>query len=195
MKLVFATNNANKVMEIQQLLGDTYKLQSLEDIGCTEDIEETGTTLHENAAIKSRYVYEHFGLDCFADDTGLLVQSLNDEPGVYSARYAGPQKNAGDNMDLLLHKLQHTGERSARFVTVISLMLSGNEYVFEGELHGHIIHEKRGTQGFGYDPVFVPEGDHRSLAELSMEEKNRISHRARAFRKLIAFLQEQKISY
>jgi XTP/dITP diphosphohydrolase len=188
MNLVFATNNANKAREIQHLVGHSYTIQTLVDIGCTTDIEENGNTLTENASIKSRYVFTHYGVNCFADDTGLETEALNGEPGVYSARYAGEQKNAADNIKLLLNKLDGVANRSARFVTVISLVLDGKEYFFEGELRGKIITEMRGTNGFGYDPVFVPEGYTQTLAELTLDEKNRISHRARAFTRLQDFL-------
>lgn len=191
MKLIFATNNANKALEIQHLIGNNYIIQTLKDIGCTEDIEETGLTLKENASIKSHYVANHFNVSCFADDTGLVVDALNGKPGVFSARYAGAQKNDNDNMQLLLQNLEGKENRSARFLTVISLLLNETEYFFEGELRGTIITEKRGTNGFGYDPVFMPDGYNNTLAELSLAEKNRISHRAKAFNKLRAFLAER----
>jgi XTP/dITP diphosphohydrolase len=186
--LVFATHNAHKAQEIQRVVGDAYLIQTLTDIGCTEDIAETGTTLDENARIKSRYVYETYGLDCFADDTGLEVEALDGRPGVYSARFAGPQRSDQDNMVLLLQQLQDKPSRNAQFRTVISLITGGKESLFEGVLKGEIIREQKGSNGFGYDPVFMPEGENRTLAEMTMDEKNSISHRARAMQKLIAFL-------
>jgi XTP/dITP diphosphohydrolase len=188
MNLVFATNNENKAKEIQQLIGNAYTIKTLKNIGCTADIEETGKTLHENASIKSNYVASHFKINCFADDTGLLVDALNGAPGVYSARYAGEQKNADDNMNLLLKNVLTNENRTAKFVTVISLIIDEKEYFFEGELKGEIIMEKRGENGFGYDPIFVPDNYTKTLAELSLNEKNSISHRAIAFNKLRDFL-------
>ncbi len=186
--LVFATHNLNKAAEIQQLLGDTFQLKTLDDIGCFEDIPETGLTLEENAGIKSRHVFEKYGLDCFADDTGLEVAALNHEPGVFSARYAGLQKNDQDNMDLLLLNLQQHTNRSAHFRTVISLIQNGSECVFEGILPGTICKEKAGTNGFGYDPVFKPNGFDGTLAQMELADKNKISHRAIAMGKLISYL-------
>lgn len=188
MNLVFATNNPNKAKEIQHLIGDMYTIKTLSEIGCDEDIVEDGRTLHENALLKSRFVSKKFLTDCFADDTGLLVEVLNGEPGVYSARYAGEQKNADDNMDLLLKNLSGISNRNASFITVISLIYNGQEYFFEGELKGKIATEKKGSNGFGYDPVFIPNGSNKTLAEFTLEEKNRISHRALAFNKLCDFL-------
>ncbi len=188
MNLIFATNNENKAKEIQHLIGNSYTIKTLKDIGCMEDIEETGKTLHENASIKSNYVVSHFKINCFADDTGLLVDGLNDAPGVYSARYAGERKNADDNMNLVLKNLLMNENRAAKFVTVISLKIDGEEFFFEGELKGKIITEKRGENGFGYDPIFVPDNYTKTLAELSIHEKNIISHRAIAFNKLRKFL-------
>jgi XTP/dITP diphosphohydrolase len=187
-ELVFATHNANKAKEIQHLVGDRFMIRTLTDIGCTEDIPETGSTLEENASIKSRYVYDTYGLNCFADDTGLEVKALDGAPGVYSARYAGDARNDNANMDLLLQRLQHNAQRDARFRTVISLRINGTETLFEGELTGRIRESKAGSNGFGYDPVFEPHGDDRSLAQMELAEKNSISHRAKAFARLIAFL-------
>lgn len=189
--LVFATHNQHKAAEIQKLVGDSIRIQSLDDIGCAEEISETGETLTENAAIKSHYVAQTYKLDCFADDTGLEVDALNGAPGVYSARFAGSQRSDDDNMNLLLSKLADTSNRKACFHTVISLIWEGREYQFDGYLHGEILTEKRGTHGFGYDPVFRPEGDTRTLAEMTMDEKNTISHRARAMQKLLDFLKER----
>lgn len=186
--LVFATHNAHKAQEIQQLVGSQYLIKTLTDIGCMDDIAETGNTLTENAQIKSRFVYEKFGLDCFADDTGLEVDILSGSPGVYSARYAGPQRSDQDNMRLLLKNLEGKSDRKAQFRTVISLIMSGNEMLFEGVLRGVINTTPTGDNGFGYDPIFEPEGTTLTLAQISLEEKNKISHRARAMQQLITYL-------
>ncbi len=191
MKLVFATNNKNKLDEIKQLLNSSMNILSLEDIDCKEDIPETGNTIEINARQKSNYIYEKYGLDCFADDTGLEVEALNGDPGVYSARYAGEEKNAENNMQLVLQKLTNISNRKARFKTVISLMLNGEEYQFEGIVDGYITESVLGNKGFGYDPIFRPEGYTQTFAELAQEEKNKISHRGRAVAKLISFLKEQ----
>lgn len=188
MELVFATHNKHKAAEINQLLGSSFIIKTLPEIGCTEDIDETGSTLQENASLKSLFIARQYKVNCFADDTGLMVRHLNGEPGVYSARYAGKQKLDADNMDLLLTNLKGVTDRSAYFETCISLRLNGQEYLFRGILNGHITTEKKGTNGFGYDPIFVPEGMRKTLAELTSEEKNNISHRAIATSKLIAFL-------
>jgi XTP/dITP diphosphohydrolase len=189
MKLCFATNNPNKLKEIVELLPDGMELVGLTDIGIDEDIPETGATLAENSALKAQYVFERIGIAVFADDTGLEVAALNGAPGVYSARYAGSQRNANDNMDLLLKNLADASDRSACFKTVITYIDSdGNVRAFEGRVDGRIIFDKRGTGGFGYDPIFVPEGEQRTFAEMSGEEKNRISHRARAFEKFLNYL-------
>ena len=190
MKLCFATNNLNKLKEIQALLGDQFELVTLSDIGCEADIPEPFETIAENSAAKARYVWEHYGINCFADDTGLEVTALNGEPGVYSARYAGPQRNSEDNIDLLLRKLADESDRSARFLTVITLVMDGKYQQFEGTVHGHIIDEKRGSNGFGYDPVFVPEDLSQTFAEMTLEEKSLLSHRARAFAALVGFLKQ-----
>lgn len=186
--LVFATNNANKLAEIQAMLSKQYRLQDLKSIGCLVDIPENEETLSGNALAKARYVKEHFGLDCFADDTGLEIDALNGEPGVYSARYAGGEKDANANMDLVLDKLAQKADRTARFITVIALIMNGQEYVFEGRVEGKIITEKRGAQGFGYDPIFMPDGFDVTFAEMGMTEKAEISHRGRAVTKLVEFL-------
>lgn len=188
MKLVFATGNVNKAKEIRSMLPDGTELLTLKDLDLKEDIPETAATLEGNAKLKANYIVEHFGIDCFADDTGLEVQALNNEPGVYSARYAGEQKSSEDNMNLLLEKLEGKSDRSARFRTVIALYIDGKMHTFEGIVNGMIIEEKRGDQGFGYDPIFVPEGYTTTFAEMSMTEKNSVSHRARAFRKMFDFL-------
>jgi len=194
MNLIFATNNIHKAKEIQQLIGVSFTIKTLHEIGCDDDIVENGKTLKENASIKSNFVFEKYKLNCFADDTGLIVDALNGEPGVYSARYAGEQKNADDNMNLLLKNLKNKAIRKASFVTVISLKINKKEYFFEGELKGEIGFDKKGEKGFGYDPIFIPEGYANTLAELSLEEKNKISHRAIAFNQLRDFLKQENIS-
>lgn len=191
MKLVFASNNPNKIKEIQQMLPESITILSLEDIGCTEDIPETAETIEGNAILKANYVTEKYGYDCFADDTGLEVEALDGEPGVYSARYAGEQKNADDNMNKLLLNLKNKDNRKAQFKTVISLNLNNNQYLFSGIVKGNITTKKTGTQGFGYDPIFVAENDTRTFAQLSIEEKAIISHRGIAVKQLILFLQQQ----
>lgn len=188
MKLVFATGNINKANEIRSMLPEETELLTLKDLDLNEDIPETSPTLEGNAIQKAQYIVEHFGMDCFADDTGLEVFALNNEPGVYSARYAGEQKNSEDNMDLLLKNLEGKSDRSARFRTVIALHLNGEMHTFEGIVNGTIIREKRGDKGFGYDPIFIPEGFTTTFAEMSMEDKNAVSHRARAFNKMFDFL-------
>mgnify|MGYP000755215844 FL=1 len=188
-KLVFATNNAHKLDEISSILGEKVELLSLKDIHCHVDIPETADTLEGNAMLKAEYIYKNYGLDCFADDTGLEVEALNGAPGVYSARYAGGEgHNAEANMLKLLHELEGKDNRRAQFRTAISLILDEKEYLFEGIIKGEIIKEKRGDSGFGYDPVFVPEGYDRTFAELGNEIKNQISHRALAVNKLCEFL-------
>ena len=189
MKLVFASNNKNKMAEIKQMLPKTIELLSLEDIGCTEDIPETAETIEGNAILKANYVTEKYGYPCFADDTGLEVEILNGEPGVYSARYAGEQKNASDNMDKLLDNLKDKTDRKAQFKTIITLNINNEQHLFEGIIKGEIISEKRGTKGFGYDPIFVPEGFSTTFAEMEMSEKAKLSHRGIATRKLISFLE------
>ena len=189
-KLVLATNNAHKLEEVAAILGDQVELLSLNDIGCQADIPETAETLEGNALLKSSYIYKNYHLDCFADDTGLEVKALNGAPGVYSARYAGGEgHDAQANMLKLLHELDGKENRKAQFRTAISLILDGKEYLFEGVIKGEIIKEKRGDSGFGYDPVFMPEGYDRTFAELGNDIKNQISHRALAVQKLCEFLQ------
>lgn len=188
LRLVFATHNTNKAREIQTLMPQGVHILSLDDIGCEEDIPETGSTLEENALLKARYVWGKFGISCFADDTGLEVDALNGEPGVYSARFAGEAKDADANMDLLLNKLGENTNRTARFKTAMALILHGEEHVFDGIVEGQITHERRGTEGFGYDPIFEPEGKERTFAQMSLEEKNSMSHRARALEKMIHFI-------
>ncbi len=188
MKIVFATNNPNKLKEIQALMPDGVDILSLKDIGCTEDIPETGNTLEANAFQKAHYLKEHYGYDCFADDTGLEIEALNGAPGVYSARYAGPQRSAEDNMSKILNKLQGKENRKAQFRTAIALILNEEEHLFEGKVDGHISEDRQGDEGFGYDPIFLPENDQRSFAQMSMEEKGEISHRGRAVKKLVEYL-------
>lgn len=191
-KLVFATNNAHKLEEISAILGDKVEILSLKDIHCQVDIPETADTLEENSLLKAQYVREHYGMDCFADDTGLEVEALNGAPGVYSARYAGGEGHDSEaNMRRLLKELEEKENRKARFRTVIALILNGEVHQFEGTVEGHILREKRGSSGFGYDPVFVPEGYTESFAELGEDIKNQISHRARAVQKLAEFLKTE----
>ncbi len=188
--IVFATRNLNKIKEVSPLLSDKIKLQSLDDIGCDDILPETSPTIPENALEKARFVYQNYKVDCFAEDTGLEVEALNGEPGVYSARYAGPAHDDEANMSLLLANLKGEEDRQARFYTVIALIIDGKEHTFEGEARGSIIHHKKGNQGFGYDPLFMPEGYNRTFAQMSAEEKNAISHRGKAVKKLIDFLNQ-----
>ena len=190
-KIVFATNNKHKLDEIREILGKNFEIVSLKDIGCDVDIPETGNTLEDNALQKAEYIKQHYGMDCFADDTGLEVEALNGAPGVHSARYAeGTDHDSNANMDKLLKELGNNNNRKARFRTVIALLLNGETYQFEGIVNGYIAYEKHGTEGFGYDPIFVPEGYDHSFAELGMDIKNHISHRARAVKKLADFLHQ-----
>lgn len=190
MKLVFASNNKNKIREIQLLLPSNIEVLSLEDIGCTADIPETANTIEGNAILKANYVTENYGFACFADDTGLEVNALNGAPGVHSARYAGGQKNDSDNMDLLLENLKNETNKKAQFKTVIALNLVDQpQQLFTGIIKGTIIKEKVGNHGFGYDPIFVAEGYSETFAQLTIEEKSRISHRGLAVQQLITFLQ------
>lgn len=189
-QIVFATNNPHKVEEVRNKLNGLFEIRTLSEIGCTDDIPETSDTLQGNAGQKSHYLFDRFHCDCFADDTGLEVEALDGAPGVYSARYAGPAKDSEANIDKLLTELNGKANRRAKFRTVISLILDGEEYLFEGSVSGTILTERHGKQGFGYDPVFQPDGFDRSFAELSMEEKNKISHRGKAIEKLICFLKD-----
>lgn len=188
--LCFATNNQHKIQEVRAHLGSDFQLVGLEEIGCTVELPEEQPTLEGNSFQKAEYVYKNFGVSCFADDTGLEVEALQGAPGVYSARYAGEQRSAEDNMKLLLKNLSTSQNRKARFKTVITLITPEFTKQFEGTVTGQIIQEHRGTGGFGYDPIFLPDGYNKTLAEMSMEEKNAISHRARAVNKLIEFLKE-----
>ncbi len=187
-EIVFATNNQHKLDEIRKITGGRLRILSLADIDCHEEIEETGSTLEENALIKAGFVREKYGYDCFADDTGLEVGALDGAPGVYSSRYAGNGCNPADNMDKLLSALKGAENRSAQFRTVIALVINGKEHLFDGVIKGKIIEEKRGTTGFGYDPIFMPDGYDKTFAELGNEVKNSISHRALAMEKLVGFL-------
>jgi XTP/dITP diphosphohydrolase len=191
MQLVFATHNLHKLEEVKTLLHSNITVLSLKDINYTDEIEENETTLEGNALIKAKTIFKSIQENCFADDSGLLVDALNGEPGVYSARYAGSQKNDNDNMNKLLDKLKDIENRKAQFKTVLALILNEKEYLFEGIVHGVIAHEKKGTQGFGYDPIFIPEGFSKSFAELTSSEKSMISHRSIALKKLITFLQNK----
>jgi len=188
MELVFATGNQNKAKEIQLLIPNTIKILSLIDIHCLEEIPETQATIEGNASQKAFYVYEKYQQNCFADDTGLEIEALNGQPGVFSARYAGDAKNANDNMDKVLLELKGIGNRKARFKTVISLVINGEELQFEGIVDGTILIEKRGGSGFGYDPIFLPDGSSKSFAEMELAEKNKNSHRAAAVKKLVEYL-------
>jgi XTP/dITP diphosphohydrolase len=192
MQLVFASNNKNKILEIQSILPDTIEILSLESIGCHEDIPETASTIEGNAILKANYVTQKYGFNCFADDTGLEVDSLNGEPGVYSARYAGEQRNDDDNMNKLLDSLTNKSNRKAQFKTVIAFNLNGKQHLFTGIARGEITLEKLGNQGFGYDPIFKPEEYQETFAQLSLEIKNKISHRGKATQQLIDFLKLYK---
>lgn len=187
-KLVFATNNKHKLEEARKILEGMVEILSLAEIGCNDDIPETATTLEGNALIKARYIKEHYGYDCFADDTGLLVDALDGAPGVYSARYAGEECNPQKNMEKLLSELEGIEQRAAAFVTCVALTLRGSEHIFMGEIAGEITKEAKGTAGFGYDPIFKPFGYDKTFAELGDDTKNSISHRAKAMAKLAQFL-------
>lgn len=188
MKLVFATNNIYKLNELRAILGSEFELLSLADIGCSEEIPEEQATLEGNASQKAFFVYNNYGYDCFADDTGLETEALGGEPGVYSARYAGEEKNPEANMDKLLNNMAKIKNRKARFRTVVSLVIKGNETQFEGIVTGEILNEKRGREGFGYDPLFRPDGYEKTFAQMSLADKNKISHRGQAVRKLAKYL-------
>ncbi len=190
-KLVFATHNLNKLREVQQMLGNTFSILSLSDINCQEDIPETQPTIEGNALQKARYVFENYGVDCFADDTGLEIEALDGRPGVFSARYAGEPKDDEANIQKVLSELNGNENRNARFKTVFALIINSKEYLFEGTVEGFIASEKHGHSGFGYDPVFFPKGYTESFAQMTAAEKNRISHRGLATQKLVSFLSEQ----
>lgn len=191
MKLVFASNNKNKIQEIQALVPSDFHILSLDDIGCTEEIPETADTIEGNAILKANYVTHNYGYPCFADDTGLEVEALNGAPGVYSARYAGEQKSAEDNMNKLLHELHQISNRKANFKTIICLNINGSQHLFTGIINGEITTEKIGANGFGYDPIFIADGTNKTFAELSMQEKASISHRGIAVAQLLAFLSKK----
>lgn len=186
-ELIFATNNAHKLDEVQAIVGEQFLLKSLADIDCHDDIPETGVTFHENAKQKTDFLVNKYGLNCFGDDSGLEIDALNGEPGVYSARYSGT-RDMQKNISVVLEKLTHESNRNARFKTVISLYLNQQQYFFEGSIEGKIIMELKGTDGFGYDPIFIPNGFSKTFAEMTAEEKNKISHRAIAVSKLAEFL-------
>lgn len=188
--LVFATNNQHKLDEVQAIIGSAFQLKSLKDIGCADEIPETGVTFEENALQKSRYIFDHFHVNCFSDDSGLEVEALNNEPGVYSAHYSG-SRDTETNMQLVLDKLGSNPNRNARFRCVISLLLDGKEYFFEGSVEGTIAEQRSGTAGFGYDPIFCPLGYKETFSEMSSEEKNKISHRGKAMAKFVEFLSKQ----
>ncbi|GGB67615.1 non-canonical purine NTP pyrophosphatase [Flavobacterium suaedae] len=193
MKLVFASNNKNKVKEIKHQLPSSIEILTLEDIGCTEDIPETAETIEGNAILKANYITEKYGYNCFADDTGLEVEALNGAPGVYSARYAGEEKNAEANMEKLLNELRDKSNRNAQFKTVIALNLNGEQLLFTGIAKGEITVNKQGNEGFGYDPIFKPEGKNITFAEISLEEKTKLSHRGKAVTALTQFLKNINI--
>tara|TARA_B100000809_G_scaffold228064_1_gene240823 strand:+ start:131 stop:700 length:570 start_codon:yes stop_codon:yes gene_type:complete len=188
MQLVFATNNKNKIKEIKSLLPDSLEILSLDDINCSEDIPETSDTITGNALQKAKHVFDNYGYNCFADDTGLEIEAINGEPGIYSARYAGEQKSAEDNMDKVLTNLKDQTNRKAHFKTVIALIIDGKESLFEGVAEGEITETKSGAEGFGYDPIFKPEGYNTTFSEMSLDEKNGISHRGKAVQQLINYL-------
>lgn len=192
MKLVFATNNQNKLKEVQEMLPTSIELLSLKDINCFDEIDETETTLEGNAKLKADYITKKFGYNCFADDTGLEVESLDSKPGVYSARFAGEPANAKNNMQKLLSELENKTNRKAQFRTAICLNLDGKQFLFEGICTGEILTKKQGNKGFGYDPIFKPKGFSDSFAQMNSEEKNEISHRGLAIQKLVTFLTEYK---
>ena len=190
-QLVFATNNTHKLRELGEILKGEFALLSLNDISCSDDIPETGDTLEANASQKSHYIWDRYQIDCFSDDSGLEIAALNNEPGVRSARYAGEGRNSEDNIDKVLLKLSGENNRKACFRCIISLIIGGNEYLFEGRVDGAILTERKGTTGFGYDPIFLPEGYTQSFAEMDAGLKNSISHRGRAVQKLVRFLIEE----
>lgn len=192
MKICFATNNAKKIEEVKAALGSDYEIVSLQEVGCMEELPETGDTLEHNAFQKARYVKDNYGVDCFADDTGLEVEALQGAPGVYSGRFAGEPRSDARNLELLLEKMSDQPNRAAQFRTVIALILEGEEHAFEGIAVGEIVGRRIGTGGFGYDPIFRPNGFEKTFAELSLEEKNKISHRGQAVKNLISYLGNRK---
>lgn len=195
MKLIFATHNSNKAFEIQKLLPEHFQILTLNDIDFQEEIPENEPTIEANSAFKAQFIFNKFNLNCFADDTGLEIEALNGKPGVHSARYAGEERNSDANINLVLEELKGVENRNARFKTVITLIIHGEQYQFEGIVDGTIIKEKRGSNGFGYDPIFIPEDESKTFAEMNLNEKNKFSHRARAFEKMIAFLKSNSFKY
>ena len=193
MKLIFATHNSNKSIEIQKLLPEDFQVLTLDDIDFHEEIPENEPTIEGNSAFKAQFIYNKFEMNCFADDTGLEIEALNGRPGVHSARYAGENKNSDANIERVLEELNGSENRNARFKTVITLIIDGEQYIFEGIVNGRIIDEKRGTNGFGYDPIFIPENETRTFAEMELTEKNKFSHRARALETMIAFLKSNSL--
>lgn len=191
MKLIFATHNSNKAFEIQKLLPEHFQVLTLDDIDFHEEIPENEPTIEGNSAFKAQFIYNKFEMNCFADDTGLEIEALNGRPGVHSARYAGENKNSDANIERVLEELNGIENRNARFKTVITLIIDGEQYIFEGIVNGRIIDEKRGTNGFGYDPIFIPENEKRTFAEMELTEKNKFSHRAKALEKMIIFLSQK----
>jgi len=192
MKLLFATANSNKAFEIQKIVPEGFEILSLKDINFSEDIPETSSTIEGNALQKTNFIVDRFKIDCFSDDTGLEIDALDGQPGVYSARYAGDEKDPEKNMDLVLEKMKNVHNRNARFKTVIALYFNGTTHLFEGIVDGVIRHERSGQEGFGYDPIFEPTETGKTFAEMSIEEKNKISHRGRAFEKMVQFLKSEK---
>ena len=192
MKILFATANRNKAIEIQKIVPDGFEILSLKDINCSEEIPETSSTIEGNALQKTNYIVDKFNLNCFSDDTGLEIEALGGEPGVYSARYAGVEKDSEKNMDLVLENMKNCQNRRARFKTVIALYINGETHFFEGIVNGLIRYERSGDDGFGYDPIFEPENSGKTFGEMTIEEKNKISHRGRAFQKMIEFLKSQR---
>ena len=188
MKLIFATHNSNKAFEVQKLLPEHFHVLTLDDLIFFDEIPENEPTIEGNSAFKANFVFNKFNLNCFADDTGLEIEALKGRPGVHSARYAGEEKIADENMNLVLKELNQVSNRRARFKTIITLIIDGEQHIFEGIVNGRIIDEKRGTNGFGYDPIFIPENETKTFAEMGLSEKNKFSHRARALEKMIAFL-------
>ena len=192
MKLLFATANSNKAFEIQKIVPEGFEILSLKDINFTEDIPETSSTIEGNALQKTNFIVDRFKIDCFSDDTGLEIEALDGQPGVYSARYAGDEKDPEKNMNLVLEKMKNVHNRNARFKSVIALYFNGTTHLFEGIVNGVIRHERSGQEGFGYDPIFEPTETGKTFAEMSIEEKNKISHRGRAFEKMVQFLKSEK---
>ncbi|MBP8155798.1 MAG: RdgB/HAM1 family non-canonical purine NTP pyrophosphatase [Leadbetterella sp.] len=191
-EICLASNNAHKIVELQQMLGDTFLIKTMKDIGCEDDIEEYGTTFEQNSRIKADYIFDKFGVNVISDDSGLEVEALDNRPGVYSARYAGEPTNHKANIKKLLQELDGIDNRKAKFRAVITLVLNGEHHIFEGEVSGKILTEQRGTDGFGYDPVFIPDGYETTFAEMPVELKNQISHRANAVNQLLAYLKTKK---